>query len=243
MKQEGYIIKIDKPCSQDWSSMRKIDAGKFCSYCSMSVLDFTQFTDEQMINFIQHRSGKVCGRLTSQQLNRHIEINEPEHNSRFRKLIAGLLVLGATKNAIATTKLPSQFNLVSVSQNNSNRLEHLISQKEPVTDSLKNCVQGKVIDAQTKEPLPYVSITIKDSKTGVMTNIDGVFKLVIPDSLVTEKICLVITYIGYEKTELVINKNSLPIIEDLLITPIEQVLMGEIIIIKKKKWWQFWKRN
>lgn len=75
-----------------------------------------------------------------------------------------------------------------------------------------------------------------------MTAIDGNFKLVIPDSLVTETICLVITYIGYEKTELVIHKNSLPVVGNLLIAPMEQVLMGEVIVIKKKKWWQFRKR-
>jgi hypothetical protein len=71
-----------------------------------------------------------------------------------------------------------------------------------------------------------------------MTDLDGKFRFVIPDSLLTDKIYLVITYIGHEKTEITINKKDLPITQDLVIVPAEQVFMGEVIIVKKKKWWQ-----
>jgi hypothetical protein len=102
---------------------------------------------------------------------------------------------------------------------------------------LKNVVQGLVIDISTKEPISFSTIYIKDTKIGTMTDLDGKFRFVIPDSLITEKIYLVVASIGYKKTEIVINKNELPINKNLAISPSE-MLLGDVIIVKKKKWWQ-----
>lgn len=94
-----------------------------------------------------------------------------------------------------------------------------------------------VIDSETNEPLPFASVLIKDSKTWTKTDLDGKFKLEIPDSLLSDNIYLVITYIGYKQAEIKFNKNNLPITIDLVIDPSEQVLLGEVIYVKKKKWW------
>lgn len=149
MKQVGYIIKIDKPCSQDWSSMTDTDKGRFCAYCSMSVVDFTRFTDKEMINFFEQTPGKICGRLTSQQLSRHISVNQPERHSGFHKLLAGLLVFGATKNAIAINTLSSSLNIVSLAANN-NGIEQQFPQKEQPTDSLKIVCRVKLLMLKPK---------------------------------------------------------------------------------------------
>ena len=237
MNRQSYILKIDKPCGQEWSSMTKTDIGKFCAHCSKTVVDFTQLTDNEVLQIIERNSGKLCGRLTQEQLNRVIQLHQPTNNSRLYKILAGLLFVGTSENLLATDNQKLQQDNVSIVVNNTN-IQSTEIKSEPTTDSLKNVVQGLVIDAKTKEPLPFASVLIKDTKTGTTTGLDGKFKLVIPDNFVTDKIYLVIAYVGYERTEIVINKNDLPITKDLVIVPGEQAFLGEVIIVKKKKWWQ-----
>lgn len=59
-------------------------------------------------------------------------------------------------------------------------------------------IQGKVIDAQTKEPIAYATVQIGD-KVGVITNHEGNFTLEIKENL---EFKMVISHIGYETTQL-----------------------------------------
>ena len=58
-------------------------------------------------------------------------------------------------------------------------------------------VSGKVIDADGAEPLIGVSILVKGTTTGTVTDFDGNFELTVPD-----KSTLQISYIGYKTIEL-----------------------------------------
>lgn len=238
MKRQNYILKIDNPCGQDWTSMTQNVIGKFCSHCSKTVVDFTNLTDSEVIKIVEQTSGKLCGRLTNQQVNRLLEINQPSSNSRLYKILAGLMLVGVTENSLATNRTSLQTEIISIQDNEELSEQQLENNQEILTDSLKNVVQGIVLDSETKEPLLYATILIKDTKIGVVTDVDGKFKFVIPDSLLSDNITLVVTYIGYEKTEFTVNRAELPMTKELLIIPGKSVLMGDVIIIKKKKWWQ-----
>ena len=41
----------------------------------------------------------------------------------------------------------------------------------------KTIVSGKVIDAETKEALPFVNVVFQDSKVGTSTDIDGNYRI------------------------------------------------------------------
>lgn len=87
MKRENYILKIENPCGQDWTSMTKTNMGKFCSHCSKTVIDFSHLTDNEVIQIIEQTSDKLCGRLTQEQLNRVMRLYQPTNNSRFYKIL------------------------------------------------------------------------------------------------------------------------------------------------------------
>ncbi|RVT79981.1 carboxypeptidase-like regulatory domain-containing protein [Flavobacterium sufflavum] len=245
MKRQNYILKIDNPCHQDWNSMYKISNGKFCSYCSKTVIDFTSLTDNKIIQIVDQKSDKICGRLNEVQLNRLIENKQLENRSILYKTLTGLFLLGTTINSFAKnnpfSKQSSRIEIVSVIDTKLNTSYQKKQKKEPVLDSLKNIIEGKVIDSKSKEPLPGVNILIKNSKTETITNLDGNFKLIIPDNLLTNKIHIIISYIGYENTETIIDKSELPKTKDLFIIKAQQALLGEVVVIKNKRWWQFWK--
>ena len=57
-------------------------------------------------------------------------------------------------------------------------------------------VKGKVIDADTSEPMIGVSILVKGTSTGTVTDFDGNFELAVPD-----KATLQLSYMGYKTIE------------------------------------------
>lgn len=245
MKHQNYILKIDNPCNQGWNSMSKTNNGKFCSNCSKTVVDFTSLTDNEIIQIIGKKSDKLCGRLNKQQLNRLIETKQQTNNSILYKTLTALVLFGTTLNSFAKNNLfskqTSQMEIVSNLDKKTNTTFQEKQKIKPVIDSLKNIIQGKVIDIQSKEPLPAAAVLIKNSKTVTTTDMDGKFKLIIPDSLLTNKIHIIISYIGYENTEITIDKTAIPQTKDFFIIQAQQDLLGEVIVIKKKRWWQFWK--
>ena len=70
-------------------------------------------------------------------------------------------------------------------------------------------LSGTVYDAATKAPLAFVSITIKGTNSGVVTDIDGHFSFeALPANAV-----LLISYIGYQTKAYVLEKNNLPVLK------------------------------
>jgi len=55
-------------------------------------------------------------------------------------------------------------------------------------------VSGKVLDVETKEPVPYAVIKVAGTKKYATTNAEGNFKI---DSLCSKKNTLIISCIGY----------------------------------------------
>lgn len=56
---------------------------------------------------------------------------------------------------------------------------------------------GRIIDARSSEPLPFVNLSIKSSKSGSQGNVDGYFTLL---SVPTDTTTLTLSYIGYITT-------------------------------------------
>ncbi|HRO76319.1 MAG TPA: hypothetical protein PLP27_09250 [Crocinitomicaceae bacterium] len=243
MKKKSFILKIDKPCGQDWSSMTKTEMGNFCAHCSKTVIDFSQRTDTEIIRIIEQNQGKLCGRLTREQLNRPIQAYHQTNYSRFYKILTGLLLFGASKNLFATNTHKAQQNIIStVDDNTSVPLTPITSQPK---DSLKNRVQGTVIDIETKEPVDFATIRIKGTEIETTIDFRGRFELVIPDSLMAEQIYLTIIPISGEDTEFIVKKDELPVVGrnfEITVAPIEIEVkresfttIGELVSIPVKK--------
>jgi len=59
----------------------------------------------------------------------------------------------------------------------------------------QSSIKGNVTDSHTKQPIPDVSILIKDTKTGTNTDFDGKYSL---KNITQGKITLVFSYVGYK---------------------------------------------
>jgi len=97
-------------------------------------------------------------------------------------------------------------------------------------------IRGKVIDANTKAPLIFASVTVKESNVGIVTNIDGEFTLKVSPSTET----LEVSYLGYKNLSIAVSslkengaKNTIemesaPIpIKEIIVKPIDPELVVE----------------
>lgn len=95
-------------------------------------------------------------------------------------------------------------------------------------EEAETVVIGHITDSQTKEPLPFVSIVFKNSKTGTITNDDGTFKIVGHNNLNI----IHITSVGYEPIEIEVLTGKTQTIQVLMKKKITEL---EEVVIKKGK--------
>jgi hypothetical protein len=98
-KKSSYLITIPEPCKEDWNEMTPIEKGKHCSVCKVNLIDFTQFSDKKLINYLsKNKDTKACGHFYSSQLDRVISKPE-EHESNF--LLRATAVLAMMGGALS----------------------------------------------------------------------------------------------------------------------------------------------
>lgn len=247
MKQMKYMLKIDNPCKEDWNLMTQENEGRFCSHCSKTVIDFTYLTDTEIVQQIEKTSGKICGNLTTEQLNRIIIAKENARTFGFYKILAGLLLIGSSKNLPATNPATLKTE-ISTPIHKEELVDNEIDYKENPSDSLSKLIQGVVLDSATKEPLIGAIIKLKNTNKAVTTNIEGKFKMTISDMSMFDNLTIIISYLGYKTTEFKIDRTKFAVInEQFIMAELIESLRGDVIIIrhnkkemvaKKKKWWQ-----
>ncbi|WP_395062312.1 SusC/RagA family TonB-linked outer membrane protein [Flavobacterium sp.] len=97
--------------------------------------------------------------------------------------------------------------------------------------SQTNEISGKVIDATSNLPLPGVNVVIKNSTIGVVTDLDGNFKI----SKLSNDAVLIFSYVGYKTYQYKVTKNEKVVIK---LTD-EGKTLEEVVVVgystKKKK--------
>jgi len=141
------------------------------------------------------------------------------------KLIACLLILVtvlAAENATAQQTQSRESN----TPNELNRMAYLstsVIQNIPSnSDERSETITGRVTDSQTGEPLPGVNIIIQGTSTGTSTDADGNFEITVPSLDET----LILTYIGYNRTEVSIDGNT-----DLTIELQSEIIAGDELVV------------
>lgn len=90
--KEQILISIPQPCQEQWDQMTPVEQGRHCAVCQKNVVDFTNESDDSLIDFFKNYNGSTCGRFTRDQLNRPLQKIELKSASEFLKYAAGLLL-------------------------------------------------------------------------------------------------------------------------------------------------------
>lgn len=57
------VIRIKTPCQMDWDLMTGDDQSRHCDHCEKNVYNIAEMSEQQAIDLINEKEGKVCLRL------------------------------------------------------------------------------------------------------------------------------------------------------------------------------------
>lgn len=194
---------------QDWDGMTEKNAGRHCDNCQKTVVDFSNFTDKELIEFFKKATGKICGRLNPYQVNRPMSILEHSKYSLLQKALFGTaIVAGIITNANGQTikqiMPPIQVPVPNETNTSIKMGEVQIIHKEIHT------ISGIVKDSKSKQPIRNAEVFLERADYIVYTDSNGAFELDVPDSLMGEKLKLLFSNPSHAYFEKEINASSFP---------------------------------
>lgn len=203
-------ISILKPCHQNWNEMTANEQGAFCKSCQKNVTDFTNKTENEIYNIVTGSQEQLCGKFTVFQLQQPVRKTELRNGFLNWRAIAASLAAFFSFNKIYATgndldTIPKKIcaintgpKVVITSPRNINTTQVVLGQL--VAQPVNKRVTGKVIEADSKEPIAYANVYLKKARLGATTDENGNFVLAI-DPVMYKEDTLVVTYIGYLSKE------------------------------------------
>ncbi|RTQ48596.1 carboxypeptidase-like regulatory domain-containing protein [Hymenobacter gummosus] len=216
MTRATIQVQIPRPCSEAWEAMTPTGQGRHCAACQLTVTDFTQRTDAEVLALLrQAAGGRVCGRFRAEQLNREL-VHAPAAAPRWRAWLlatATLLGLPAAASAQAlrgthpggpvptgggaaahpTQQLPAPA-VAGQAATVPDSAQVIVG--EPVAETPIRRIAGQVVDQTSGVGIPGVTVLLEGTTTGVSTDAQGAFVLALPPGSDTRTLRL--SSIGYE---------------------------------------------
>lgn len=185
-------LTLPESCSESWDKMTPVQGGRHCQQCDKRVVDFTYFSDAELVRYFQNHQN-ICGQFRPDQLNRYLPIPTP--TSRWQTWRAtGLLLTGMFFANQLNAQQLSQIPVVieqSVANDNKNPFHQ---------------ITGKVITRTDQKPLIGVNIILNGTTIGTISNLDGSFILNIPAYI--EDAEVIFSYLGFTEVSMAITKTS-----------------------------------
>jgi hypothetical protein len=199
MAKKQITISIPTPCTEDWNVMTTNNDGKFCASCQKTVIDFSQMSDKELVDFFYHLKGKTCGRFNEKQVNRQLEtpfVTKPQN--RWAWALSALLLpsVAASQTVKTTDAIEVRDSSVFEARMDKNQAQ------STKIDSGFIVLNGIVID-ESNTILEGVLITLKNTQIQTLTDSFGRFELKIPANENTP-INVEAFYVGYESQNLVL---------------------------------------
>jgi hypothetical protein len=179
---ERLAVTIPKPCQQDWNDMIPYANGRFCQSCQHAVVDFTQWSDRQLLAYLVAAKGqRVCGRLAPHQVNRDFRLPDVPVS------MAGRI---AAKLTTAALFLQSVF----ISPEAKAAPEPRTEQGTPEQSEGRTEISGRVLDEQTGKPVSGIVVSIPGTQIFTSTDASGYFLIAVPYELHYRRVMLSARY-------------------------------------------------
>jgi hypothetical protein len=219
-------LSIPEPCHQNWDKMNPTEQGRFCNACAKQVVDFSNMSDTQVLNyFAALKDEKVCGRAYPDQLERAITMPAVPKKKLFwywNYITMLFLFFSKSNNAKAQggIKIVMQSQLKSkTSPDITNALQGRLG---GVVISNSNIINGKITDDKG-ELIAGVTVKIKDSQVATATDANGLYTIKVNSKF--DK--LQISAVGFQPKEIVltgVNTNNI------VLSKMELQAMGEVVL-------------
>ena len=229
----NFRLHIPQPCHEKWEEMKPAEKGAYCSSCQKVVVDFSVMTDQEVKAYFTRRQKNVCGRFQKKQLEYSYRTSTEKESFWRRLVVAALLGLGLPGFVSAQEQKP--------------KVKADTVQREPVyrpegkeisnsaKQALQNKIEGVVVDAISKEPLPGTAIQIGNSNRGVLADMDGRF--VLEKDMLQGVDSVEVSFIGFKNQTLALSTlqtNPVIILEE------DLEILGQMVVlggVRVTRWW------
>lgn len=222
MKDLNTKITIAKPCTQNWAEMEKEADFGFCTVCSKNVMDFTNFSNAEIISVLTQASASVCGRLSVMQLNQlnHYLIVKPANRNWMKYL--GVLAIGAAIFAQdASAAIPHVATEISIGTDQKNGEKPL----------LVNKIAGRIL-GPNKKPVAGIRLVILNTSYYATTDQNGQYEILLKNNLNIKNNKLSVQSARYSANMII---NYTKVQQNDILLKEEPMIMGEILIPTPKK--------
>lgn len=211
--------------------MQPTGCGAFCHSCQKEVIDFTGKTSVEIAQIIGRATTSMCGRFTKKQLQQQYEYIPDKliYPGWFRR---GLVGAGLTLLVAATQAQANTIPVKNTIENTQALYPGISVSEEPVDTSKELIIEGVVLD-ESNEPLPFAAIAFFGKDTiGVATDLDGKFKLIIPNEKLinADKINISVKYVGFLSQDLTLSRAQAKTPQVIHLKAIELGMVGLIIV-------------
>jgi len=224
MKAPFNEISIAEPCLQNWDEMEKGAGFNFCRACSKNVIDFSGYTNAEIIQVLANSGTSVCGRLSQSQLNQlnlHLSI-VPTVNRNWMKYL-GVLAIG-----MSIFVMDARAEKINTPVEFAKTIYSKTDDKKP---DVPQKIYGYVIGADHK-PAAGIRLSISDTQYAALTDKNGRYEILLDKKFDISKNQLVVESAQY--TGLLILNFSKAKQNDIKLKKAESMIMGRIMITSKK---------
>jgi hypothetical protein len=189
MKIKAIAVNIAEPCNQNWDLMEHRDTERFCESCQKCVVDFSGYSNSEIIKELNSSKSDICGRLTNRQLAQlnYYLISVPTNKNWMKYL--GVLAIGASmfigearaanlKEPVEIIHSPSKFT------------------NTPKTASLKK-IYGYVFD-ENKKPVSGIRVVILNTKLAAKTDDNGRYEITLDKNEISKNNLIKIESLKFE---------------------------------------------
>ena len=203
---------------------------RLCEKCQVHVVDFTQKSNQEIIEYLSGNNKRVCGRLYANQL------SAVKSSFNLGRLVLPSFLALTMSFYHAEAQAWQRPSGIVASQGLVHNDKPIALQYQTIKGENKITILGEVIDAEDKMPLPQVTILIKDTNYKTSTTRDGLFSIEVPQTLFEKRKApvLIVRYLGYAEQEHELKEISK---ERLRFTmEPEAIILGEVITTRRGIW-------
>jgi len=168
-------LSVANPCAESWDHMSPKPQGRFCTSCSKTVINFSTMTDLEILDWLAHHAGPVCGRFHPDQINRPLT-GQPSKKSgpgRYWNYFIALLLSSSELAAQTQPSKPPTTQQIPFGREGRYLLGDTVMEPEPTSPPA--ILRGRMVD-DNRQPVPFATILYEENK-GVAADADGCFSI------------------------------------------------------------------
>jgi CarboxypepD_reg-like domain len=174
----SFQISIPTPCDERWEEFTPTSTGGFCGSCQKNVVDFSGMSESKLVAYFRDLptdNQHLCGRFRDDQLQKNYDINSwfPEWNIT-NKTLNYEVPITQFRTSSNTISLP----LIRKMKMVRNMTMAVLTFAFAESYGQQKQISGQVVDNEG-QPLPGVSIAIKNTTKGIATDVNGKYNLAV----------------------------------------------------------------